>query len=58
MYLFLSVTILYAQEKISISGKVTDATSGEVLPGVTVVVKGTTTGIITDADGNYTIETA
>ena len=58
LYLFLSVTILYAQEKISISGKVTDATSGEVLPGVTVVVKGTTTGIITDADGNYTIETA
>ena len=40
------------QQKKSVSGKVTDS-SGAPLPGVTVVVKGTTTGIITDADGNY-----
>ncbi|WP_372775354.1 TonB-dependent receptor [Mangrovibacterium sp.] len=40
------------QEKIS--GKVTD-TSGAPLPGVTVVVKGTTNGTITDFDGNYTL---
>ncbi|MFA5329811.1 MAG: TonB-dependent receptor [Prolixibacteraceae bacterium] len=38
----------------SVSGKVTD-TSGAPLVGVTVMVKGTTTGIITDANGNYTI---
>jgi len=37
-----------------ISGKVTDE-KGLPLPGVTVVVKGTTTGIVTDADGNYTL---
>ncbi len=36
----------------SISGRVTDS-SGGPLPGVSVVVKGTTTGVITDADGNY-----
>jgi TonB-linked SusC/RagA family outer membrane protein len=35
-----------------ISGKVTDS-SGATLPGVSVVVKGTTTGTITDAEGNY-----
>jgi TonB-linked SusC/RagA family outer membrane protein len=35
-------------------GKVTDS-SGAPLPGVTVVVKGTTTGIITDMDGNYSL---
>jgi len=40
-----------AQQK-EIRGKVTDP-SGIPLPGVTVVVKGTTQGIITDADGNY-----
>ena len=38
----------------SISGRVTDS-SGQPLPGVTVVVKGTTTGMITDVDGNYSI---
>jgi TonB-linked SusC/RagA family outer membrane protein len=37
-----------------ISGKVTDS-SGAPLPGVTVVVKGTTTGTITGFDGNYTL---
>ena len=38
----------------TISGKVTDS-SGSSLPGVTVVVKGTTQGTITDPDGNYTL---
>jgi len=43
------------QQQKSVSGKVTDS-SGEPLPGVSVVVKGTTTGIITDMDGKYTIQ--
>ena len=38
----------------TVSGKVTDS-SGAPLPGVTVVVKGTTIGIITDKDGNYSL---
>ena len=42
-----------AQEK-SISGTVTES-SGVLLPGVNIVVKGTTTGTISDQDGNYTI---
>lgn len=37
-----------------ISGKVTN-TNGEPIPGVTVVVKGTTTGTITDVDGSYSL---
>ncbi len=36
----------------SVSGKVTDS-SGSTLPGVSVVVKGTTTGVITDTKGNF-----
>lgn len=39
---------------INITGKVTDS-SGAPLPGVTVVVKGTTNGTITDFDGKYTL---
>ena len=42
-------------QKKTISGKVTD-TKGEPLPGVTVIVKGTTIGITTDFDGNYSLE--
>jgi TonB-linked SusC/RagA family outer membrane protein len=38
----------------SVTGKVTGA-KGEPLPGVTVVVKGTSSGTITNADGSYTI---
>lgn len=45
------------QQQKSISGKVTDS-SGAPLPGVTVVVKGTTQGIITDTDGNFTLAKA
>ncbi|MDX9883601.1 MAG: TonB-dependent receptor [Prolixibacteraceae bacterium] len=38
----------------SISGKVADS-SGVPLPGVSVILKGTTTGTITDFDGKYTL---
>ncbi|MDX1640056.1 MAG: TonB-dependent receptor [Balneolaceae bacterium] len=37
----------------AVSGQVTDAASGEPLPGVNVIVKGTTTGISTDSEGEY-----
>ncbi len=42
------------QQQDKVSGNVTDET-GAPLPGVTVVVKGTTNGTITDFDGNYTL---
>jgi len=38
-----------------VSGRVTSAVDGTSLPGVNVVVRGTTTGVSTDADGNYSI---
>jgi len=43
-----------ALQKHPVSGKVTDS-SGAPLPGVTVVIKGTTTGTITDNKGNYSL---
>lgn len=39
----------------TIQGRVVDE-NGEPLPGVAVMVQGTTRGILTDADGEYTIE--
>jgi len=52
LLLFLGGSIVYAQT--SVSGVVSDA-SGP-LPGVNIVVKGTTTGTTTDFDGIYQIE--
>jgi TonB-linked SusC/RagA family outer membrane protein len=42
------------QQQPAVSGTVTDE-AGEPLPGVTVVVKGTTQGTVTNADGNYSL---
>ena len=46
---------LFAQAQV-ISGTITDAATGVPLPGVTVVVKGTTLGSVSDFEGNYTIQ--
>ncbi len=43
-----------SRQQKTIAGKVTDK-SGSPLPGVTIAVKGTTQGTITDANGNYSI---
>jgi TonB-dependent SusC/RagA subfamily outer membrane receptor len=45
---------LAAQDR-TISGKITSSEDGSSLPGVNVVVKGTTTGGVTDIDGNYKV---
>ncbi len=47
-------TEISVQQQKTVSGKVADS-SGQPLPGVTVVVKGTTNGTITDANGNYSL---
>lgn len=52
--LLLSSLSLMAQEK-TITGTVTDSDSNP-LPGVNIVIEGTTTGAQTDFDGNYSIE--
>ncbi|MGE5428990.1 MAG: SusC/RagA family TonB-linked outer membrane protein, partial [Methylococcaceae bacterium] len=44
-----------SQEVTRVKGKVTSAADQQSLPGVTVLIKGTSTGVITDAQGNYSI---
>jgi TonB-linked SusC/RagA family outer membrane protein len=56
MLVFLAAgTFSYAQE-INVTGKVTSGTDNSVLPGASVLIKGTTTGVPTDAEGNYAIK--
>src|SRR5699024_7671173 len=42
----------------TIQGTVTDSQSGETLPGVNIIVKGTTTGTATGTSGEYSLEVA
>jgi TonB-linked SusC/RagA family outer membrane protein len=46
---------LRAQSRL-VTGKVTSAEDGSTLPGVNVLVKGTTTGTVTDIEGAYSIQ--
>lgn len=54
IFLFTSLSFLMAQE-ITVTGVVHD-NEGETLPGVSVVVKGSTHGTVTDIDGNFEIK--
>lgn len=53
--LLISAGFNSATERI-IVGKVTSANDGNAIPGVSVAVKGSTTGTVTDANGNYKIQ--
>lgn len=53
----LMANVSFAQE-MTITGKVTDASTKEPLVGVTVVIEGTTSGTTTDFDGNYRLNVA
>jgi len=51
--LFVGLSGLYAQQ--TVSGKVTDASDGSALPGVSIQIRGTSTGATSDMDGNYSV---
>ncbi len=48
---------IYAQAQINVSGTVTDE-AGVPLPGVSIIIKNSTSGTTTDFDGNYSISTS
>lgn len=53
---FLVFFATYAISQRSVSGKVTDAKTAEPLIGANVLIKGTSSGTITDIDGTYTVD--
>jgi TonB-linked outer membrane protein, SusC/RagA family len=53
--LILACTNIFAQERVEVSGIVTEQASGFPAIGVSVLVKGTTQGTITSIDGDYSI---
>lgn len=56
LILLFTLTSSILQAQVTVSGKVTDAESNDPLPGVAIVENGTTNGIITDANGNFSID--
>ena len=44
-------------ERVTVSGTITSAVDGEPLPGVSILIKGTSVGTISDINGAYTINT-
>src|SRR5699024_10891105 len=55
LFMFSLLLPFFGYGQASISGTVSDSESGHTLPGVTVVVKGTTIGTVTDIEGTYTL---
>ncbi|MES2389031.1 MAG: DUF5686 family protein [Bacteroidota bacterium] len=49
---------MHAQQQTTISGKVTDAATGDPLPFVNVFFKGTTAGVTTDFDGKFSLRSS
>ncbi|MDH5400620.1 MAG: TonB-dependent receptor plug domain-containing protein, partial [Cyclobacteriaceae bacterium] len=53
-YFFLNATVVFGQE-INVTGTVSDAETGEPIPGVNIRVKGTSSGTATDFQGQYSV---
>ena len=54
LFLLVGMTSVFAQKHVSVSGRITDELN-EPMIGVSVLEKGTTNGVITDLDGNFTL---
>lgn len=54
--IFLLSFAAQAQERANISGKITDASNGEVLPGATIQIQGTLLGTMADIDGHFNLK--
>ena len=59
-YLFITTLIVFffnmnvfAQQNGTLTGKVTDSSTGEPLPGANIYIEGKTIGAVTDVEGNY-----
>lgn len=54
--ILLTFTVQQVWAQRTVSGTISDKSSGETMPGVAVLVDGTTTGVFSDMDGKYSIK--
>jgi len=59
VFLFVLLAMAFTAEaqqgRIRVTGKISDGANGEALPGASIIVKGTTTGTISELNGEYSI---
>ncbi len=55
LLIFILLAHLTFAQQVTITGKVTSEEDNTGIPGVTIMIKGTTRGTVTDIDGNYTL---
>lgn len=58
LFTALIMSVTAAAQNFEATGRVVDSSNSQPVPGVTVLVKGTTTGTITDFDGNFSVKTS
>ncbi len=56
LVLTLTLDLTASAQQVTVRGTVTDGTTGEAMPGVNVVVAGTTLGTMTDVSGAFTLQ--
>ncbi|TXE09128.1 TonB-dependent receptor [Gelidibacter salicanalis] len=56
LLVFFLFGFMAVQAQVTVKGTVTDATNGDPVPGVNIMEKGTSKGVITDFDGKYSID--
>ncbi len=55
-FLFIFSCAALSAQNTTVSGKITDATTAEPLVGVSILLKGTETGVISDENGSFSLE--
>src|SRR5690606_18099010 len=58
LLVFLTLATFVARSQARVTGVVTSSDDGIVLPGVSILEKGTTNGTVTSSDGRYSITVA
>ncbi|GAA5224769.1 SusC/RagA family TonB-linked outer membrane protein [Membranihabitans marinus] len=56
IFLILASMLTYTYVQAQVSGTITDAETGEILIGANILIKGSSTGTVTDFDGRYSID--
>jgi TonB-dependent starch-binding outer membrane protein SusC len=54
--MFLQASVAGVWQNKVVTGTISDAMTGELLVGVNIVIKGTTTGAVSDINGNFSLE--
>jgi hypothetical protein len=56
LFMALAIPVILQAQDIDVSGKVSDSKDGSPLPGVNVILVGTSNGTVSDLNGNFRIK--